>query len=213
MIIFIHEERAYLSWLARHRQGFVLDWLQKPTRKPPVLHRATCAEIRRATTKQTHWTTGRHLKACSLEIEELRNWLEHESSKELQLCNECHPAESQPGGDSSSEAAGHLTPLGKEILDYVLEVAVMCLDGVTPGYAVSVADVAQVLGKTAPQITSALHRLLADEYLTSNTPLEPDRPVPENQALYPTVKAMRTMPAFQKIGAAAIRVELKRLTN
>jgi hypothetical protein len=79
VIVFINEDRAYISWLARHRGGFVLDALRKPTRKQPALHRATCDEIRRSPTKRSHWTTGRHLKVCAAQREELLEWSAVES--------------------------------------------------------------------------------------------------------------------------------------
>ena len=60
MIIFLNEEGSYLSWVVHHPTGFVLDWLRKPTRKQPVIHRAKCSAIRRSKSKRTHWTTGRH---------------------------------------------------------------------------------------------------------------------------------------------------------
>jgi len=38
MILFLDEDRAYLSWVAHHRQGFILDGKRKP-RHPPFFRR------------------------------------------------------------------------------------------------------------------------------------------------------------------------------
>ena len=120
MIIFIHEDRAYLSWVAHHRDGFVVDWLRKPTRKHPVLHRAACSEIKKTSSKSTHWTTGRHLKACSQDLDELRAWMHDEGSTRPEVCPHCHPLQLS----TSSADDRHLTTLSSEALEYVLEVAV-----------------------------------------------------------------------------------------
>jgi hypothetical protein len=74
MILFLDEDRAYLSWVTHHRNGFVLDCNRKPTKHHLILHRAICPEIKHSATKTTHWTTGHHMKACSLNAEELKTW-------------------------------------------------------------------------------------------------------------------------------------------
>ena len=92
MIIFLDEEGAYHSWVTHHRPGYVLDWLRKPTKKRPVMHRATCELVRRSKTKRTHWTTGRHLKACALDAEELSAWAAAEGG-DVEYCQTCEVAE------------------------------------------------------------------------------------------------------------------------
>ncbi len=68
MILFLDEDRAYLSWVTHHRNGFVLDCHRKPNKHHLMLHRAICPDIKRSATKTTHWTTGHHMKACSLNL-------------------------------------------------------------------------------------------------------------------------------------------------
>jgi hypothetical protein len=213
MIVFIHEDRAYLSWLARHRQGFVVDWLQKPTKKQPVLHRATCPEIKRSRSKSTHWTTGRHIKACGMDVDELRDWVCSESDRTLLACPQCQPQQSQApeGLAAAGDGHEHLTSLGKEILDYVLEVSVMCLDGAVSGYAVSLADVAQCLSKTPAQLTAATLRLVDDQYLALPDQSTVDAALLAETRLFPTAKALRSLPAFQPLTDRQIEAELKRL--
>src|SRR5438132_13359399 len=74
MILFINEDRAYLNWVTHHRSGFVLDCRRKPGSRVAMLHRATCPDVKRSSGKKTHFTTGPHMKACSLDAEELRTW-------------------------------------------------------------------------------------------------------------------------------------------
>jgi hypothetical protein len=213
MIIFIHEEQAYRSWLAHHRNGFVVDWLQKPTRKPPVVHRATCTEIRISPSKQTHRTTGRHLKACGLELAELIAWAREESGKEVLQCASCRADQETPGEASAGTAEDHdhLTSLGRAIVDYVLEIAVMCLDGTTTEYSVTVGDVAQCLSKTPAQLTAAIVRLTEDDYIVLEPPLVPGATLLSRTQILPTDKALRTIPAFQGLSASEMTAELARL--
>jgi hypothetical protein len=211
MIIFIHEDGAYLAWLARHRQGLVVDWLRKPTRKHPVLHRATCSEIRHSSGPRSHWTTGRHLKACATDVDELREWVQEETDVPLEYCTSCQPNGELPGPAAATHAAGHdhLTHLGGEIVNYLLEVAVMFLDDVIPAYDVTVADVAQYVSKTPAQISAAIQRLLDDNYISLSRAAAHGRP---NKAhVFPTAKALSTLPAFEAMDEQAIEQMLERL--
>ena len=213
MIIFIHEERAYLSWLVRHRHGFVVDWLRKPTRKRPVLHRATCTEIKRSTSRQTHWTTGRHIKACGLDLISLRDWVHDESGNEPVYCEHCRPELQTPteAQKATARKSDELTSLGKEIVNYVLEIAVMCLDGATSDYRVTLDDLAQFLGKSPAQLNAAVGRLVDDEYVVLDHPIERRAKLPNDLGILPTAKSLQRIPAFQKLSPNEIGLELKRL--
>ena len=160
MVIFLlGEDRAYLSWLAHHRNGFVIDWLRKPTRKKPKVHRASCAEIKSSPTQKTHWTTGRQLKVCSLDMDELLEWAREGSGGHVEHCEICQP--SDPASASSSPDR-HLTKLGKEIVDYIVEAAVIHLDRNDQDYNVTLSDVAKSIHKTPRQVSQSLTRLAED---------------------------------------------------
>ncbi len=210
MVIFIHEERAYLSWLAHHRHGFVLDMLRKPTRKPPVLHRASCQGIRVSPGRQSHWTTGRHVKACGLDLAELLAWTQTETDREAVYCQECQPADPAFAAEHAPEK--RLTKLGKDILDYVVEAAVVCLDQ-HAAYDTSIADLATYLDKTPAQLATALSRLTEDGYLRIEGSLQPGQPVPATRRLFPTADALRTLPAFHQMSVRKVNEELQQLNN
>ena len=211
MVIFLlGEDRAYLSWLAHHRNGFVLDWLRKPTRKKPKVHRASCAEIRSSKAKHAHWTTGRHLKACSLGLDDLFAWACDESGGDPECCEVCHPTvrdASPPSGER------HLTKLGKEIVDYVVEAAVIHLDRHDMGYHLSVGDVAQYLDKTPRQVSSGLIRLADDGFLRLSDYPGKDKTLADDCRVLPTSDALRMLPAFSKMSQHAIDVELDSLSE
>lgn len=209
MIIYLDEDNSYLSWVVHHRDGFVLDWLRKPTRQRPTLHRATCKRIRVAKSKKTHWTSGRRLKACSLVLEELVDWAQRESGHEPGFCEDCTPRQKRL---KESADHGHITRLGREVLDHVVEAAVIHLDNDDADYDLTVQNVAEGLGKTTGQIAGALRRLVQDGYLRlDNAGAEAD-PHP-NRRVYPESKALRMLPAFKKLPAKDVERELALLSG
>lgn len=209
MLIFANEERAYLSWVGHHHQGFVLDWLKKPTRKQPVLHRATCERIRKSTGRKTHWTTGRHVKACSLDAEELIAWATYELETSAVPCDECDPLGSPA---SEEEDRGRLTKLEKQVLDYLLEVAVIHMDQKTT-LVVTVNDVAEYFRKTPGQINATLVHLIEKGYLGMEGTVDLGAPLAHQTHLFPRARAMRTLPAFEEMSPQQLSAELRRLTE
>jgi hypothetical protein len=211
VIFLLGDDRAYLSWLAHHRNGFVVDWLRKPTRKSPVIHRASCAEIKTAKTKHTHWTTGRHLKACSLDLDELVEWAKGESGGAPVPCGICTPADDSKSAEQPGDR--HLTKLGKEIVDYVVEAAVIHLDQRDSDYHLTLGHIAAYLDKTAAQISSVLIRLATDGYVRIDQQIEQATALPDDCQVYPTSDAMRTLPAFEKMPEPEVEAELEGLTG
>jgi hypothetical protein len=213
MVIFLNEERAYLSWTGHHREGFVVAGLRRPTKKTPVLHRAACGEIKSGSGGRSHWTTGRHLMACSLDRQELIEWSRREYDEPPLACGECRPdvelSLEQLG--ASNEGDNHLTHLGKEIVDYVVESAVIQLDQDEPQYHLTVGDVAAALGKTAAQTSGPLLRLVETGYLRIEGILTPGKPLPKRRPVYPTAVALCTLPAFAEMAPAELQTELARL--
>jgi hypothetical protein len=210
VVIFVNEERAYLSWLAHHRHGFVLDMLKHPTRKQPILHRASCDDIKAARSKKTHWTTGRHVKACALDMDELLGWMATESDSQPVYCDKCKPTDETHSLIGPHEK--HLTKLGKDIVDYVVEAAVVCLDQGAE-YDASVADVAAYLGKTPAQITAALLRLVDVGYLRIEGEFDARNDLPGQRLIFPTADALRTLPAFEQMTVGKVKAELEHLTD
>ncbi|MEQ8786802.1 MAG: hypothetical protein RIC55_10910 [Pirellulaceae bacterium] len=213
MVIFLNEERAYLSWTGHHRDGYVLAGWRRPTRKTPTLHRASCGEIKSGAGGRSHWTTGRRLMACAASLEELTQWSNREYGEAPQACTQCRPdaelrldqlAASGDGGD-------HLTRLGKEIVEYVVESAVIQLDHQQSHYHLTVSDVAASLGKTPGQISGALLRLVETGYLRIEGKLTPGKPLPKRRPVYPTAAALCTLPAFAEMSPAELEAELAQL--
>jgi hypothetical protein len=209
MILFMHEDRAYRSWVTHHRNGFVLECSRKPSKHHLMLHRATCPSIKHSATKKTHWTTGQHMKACSLDAEELNVWAREQTEAEPSGCVDCLIPPDQHAQDHPL----HLTKLDQEILSFVLELATLNLDDETGSYWLNIGMVAKCLDKTPGQLSAALHRLVDDGMLTLTEKVKPAEPLSVTCGLFPTVLAMKTLPAYQDRSDEEIEIEMKALTG
>jgi hypothetical protein len=209
MILFMNEERAYLSWVTHHRKGFVLECNRKPAKHHVMLHRATCPNVKHSATKATHWTAGHHMKACSLDAEELKAWAREQTNAEAGSCVSCLVSPEPHSEDHPL----HLTKLDKEVLCFVLEIATIHLDDEMGAYWLSVGMVAKCLDKTPAQLSAAFHRLVEDGMLRFTEISKPTEPLSVKCALFPTVLAMKTLPAYQDRSDEEIEIELKALTG
>ncbi len=88
MIIFIDDEKEYLSWLARHPEGFVVNSYKKPLHSYLMLHRATCKMIN---LKKGNHTTHAYIKTCSQDKKKLEIWAKIEIKGDLSICKHCNP--------------------------------------------------------------------------------------------------------------------------
>ena len=214
MVILINEDPAYISWLKRHRNGFVLDTRRNPTRRNTVLHRANCPEIKTrqgSRSRKTSWTTGQRVKACSVEVDQLLDWVRDEINGEPQSCEQCEPLhDGCLAGKCKDDDAQHLTRLGGDIVSYIVEVAVIHLDNDTP-YRLSVVDVASYLRKSPAQINAAVLRVIEDSFVSTNENLQLNTPLSDELMLYPTAEALRTVPAFAAMSEVEIAAEVSKL--
>jgi hypothetical protein len=209
MLIIINDDPAYMSWLSRHRQGYVVDSKRRPTKNHLILHRATCSVVKPH--KRARLTSGAHIKACSLDVQELSAWALEQTGGGVIACSECQPDVDKPAtGEHQVEHS--LTRLGREILSYVLDLAVMYLDGEERHYHPKVQDIAVYLSKSPAQIMPALQRLVAEDYLDCEPPTT-NGVLPAASIIYPTAAALRTIPAFADMANSAVDAELRSLKS
>jgi hypothetical protein len=213
VIIILNDDPVYVSWLRRHRSGFVLDTRRKATARNTMLHRASCAQIRKPTTKRTHWTTGGRMKACSEVRDELTEWASEQIGRVPNSCRLCDPT----GDDSpAAKASGHgpaerpLTKLENDIVSAVVESAVIHLDN-NLEHQMTVADVARYLSKTPGQISAALQRLHSAQILELEQDLTSGDSLTPTLRVLPTAKSLRSVPAFATISADKLQDELAAL--
>lgn len=206
MIIFLNDDRAYLYWVAHHRPGFVLDGKRKPKLGHLVVHRATCHEIKSPASQRAHWTTGSKLKACCLDRAELEDWAIQETGASPEHCPKCGKKEAD-----IHDSQAHLSKLASEVLEYILEAAIIHFEVERPPYHLTVADIAACFGKTPGQISPVLHRLLEAGFITIQGHVGPVAPVPPKRVVLPTVTAIRTLEAFRAESDSTIQIELAKL--
>jgi hypothetical protein len=208
MVIYIDEERAYYHWITHHRQGFIVAGRFRPKWGQLVLHRARCLEVKTAKTRRTHWTTGSRFKACAQRREALLEWAETGLGCSCDRCRECMP---DVDGLNSNPDRPRLTRLARDILGYVLEAAVMHFDEETPPYHLTVALIANCMGKSPAQVSPALHRLSEDGYLECAGRSAAGKSIRPRSIVYPTILAFRTLPEWANQTDAELLAELAKI--
>lgn len=205
MIIFIDEERAYLYWVTHHRHGFVLDGRRWPKPGHFALHRATCSETKQRSSKSSHWTTGGRFKACAVTLEELQQWAVQQEQVPA-LCDVCRPREQVDDISSSS-----LSKLAGDVLDYVIEAALIHFEHEHPRYQLCVGDIAACFAKTPGQLSASFRQLIGHELIT----VRGRSPHPDlldiKSTVYPTLAGLRTQPSLANESDAALRDQLAKL--
>ena len=204
MILFLDEDRAYLNWVTHHRQGFVLDCQRNPTKSHLVIHRATCPAIKHADSKRSHWTTGKHMKGCSLVLEQLTMWAKGQTEHEPTFCPDCSP-------QNEVDVETHLTRLDRNILDYVLDIASAHVEDDDHTYSLNVAMISRCFDKSEGQLMAALHRLTDNGLLVIRGVAKPGCPPSLRSAVFPTIKALRTISAYSDLDDHQLEASLAKL--
>lgn len=212
MIIVLNDDPVYLSWIRRHRNGFVLETKRKATKRNTTLHRATCILIRKSKTKRTHWTTAGRVKACSEVLAELTEWARDQIGTEPKACADCNPT-----GDASSSvstsppsAHPHLTKLENDVLSAVIESAVIHLDNELE-FRMNIGDVAQYLAKTPAQLAAAIRQLVSEQLLEIEGDSLDGVSAPAEARVFPTAASLGAVPAFASLAPDGLRRELASL--
>ena len=208
MILFMNEDAAYRSWVTHHRDGFVLDGRHRPRWAQLKLHRAACPLMKHAPTKRTSWTKGSRFKACSLNRQEILDWVSSELGRSLELCPKCSP---DVESVSVADEPRRLSHLAAEIVDYVLEVTTIHLDSENSQYRLTVEAIAAYMGKSPAQVAPTLKRLVDNGYLASDDQRQETAVFRARQTVYPTATALRMLPYFVDWPDASLRVELEKL--
>lgn len=203
MILYLDEEQAYRHWVTHHRRGFVLSGRDRLQPRDLSLHRATCAEVKGVARSRTHATTGRHWKACALAPQELidwaRNWQQVPS-----YCPVCCPLDAA----NSEPEEIHLSKLGREILEYVLEAAVIHFDEDSLPYRLCAGDIAECFGRTVGHMSPSFRRLFDEGLLTTTGSTKHLTP---RKKIFPTLLALRQLPELAESSEAELQRELLKL--
>jgi len=195
MIIFINDGAAERRWLKLHHDAVVVEHLRRRGKPLLVVHGASCDRLNKpARRSRDRWLI------CSAEPEEALKWCGDHFSAEPVNCDACG------GRVSAAPSAPHLSRLARDVLDYVLDVAVIHLEPEAKPYRLTIADIAQCLQKTAGRLAAPL-RTLQDAGLITIAAVPRHR----GEIVYPTADALRTLPYFAAFDAPLLENELAKL--
>jgi len=192
MIIFVDDDAGLRNWLVHHRNGYALEGMRNRKAMRLIMHAAACPQLRDAV-HHGRATTHRRWIACSLREDELTSWCADEYFTAPPRCEICLPSTSPLASDVETR---HLTRLARDVLDYVLDVAVIHLDPEARPYRLTISDVAHCLQKTPGRLGAAFEQLIGAELIVVDDSSAPRRMKPENRGVYPTSAALRTLPYF-----------------
>ncbi len=210
MIIYLDEDPSYLSWVTHHRHGFVLATSRLP--RSGTLHRANCSQVRAHRTSHRHFTTGKQQKACAIDIDQLTAWFSEHATGKLNYCPDCNPGERQ-SPEQLTPPDQHLTKLGREVLSYVLEIAIVSLDDQEVPYSLTFEELAKAFGKSVHQFDPTITALIDSGWITVTPAKIVGQTVEPRAVVIPTAWALRREPAFQSLNEKEISCELKKLTS
>jgi hypothetical protein len=82
---FRNDDAGYLSWLAAHPEGYVVNIQKRYAPADARMHRASCSALRNRTGAQT----DDYLKVCADQLAELESWAINHVGREIQHCARC----------------------------------------------------------------------------------------------------------------------------
>ncbi len=85
VITFADDDAGYLTWIAQHPQGYVLNTARQPTADYLIAHRATCPTISGTPARGEQWTRD-FLKHCAEHRAELRSFARVECLGDARDC-------------------------------------------------------------------------------------------------------------------------------
>ena len=206
MILFLDDDAQCRNWLVHHHQGYALEGMRNRKSTRLILHRANCTELKEAIGLKRA-TTHQRWVGCSTTRGELTAWAAEEYQTPPLICEACLAAEPTPDEVPNDH---HLTRLARDILDYVLDVAVMHLEPDAKAYQLTVGDVAHCLAKTGGQLAPALERL-KDARLIEIEDVKRRRTDADHRVVRPTAEALRTLPYFAAWTPSDLESEVAKL--
>jgi hypothetical protein len=144
-------------------------------------------------------------------VAELTAWAQEETGGGLTFCQDCQP-DQEERARAEHPAEHTLTKFGSNVLSYVVDLAVIYLDGEDTNFCPTVEAIAEYLGKTPAQIAPAIHRLIEENYLVCDLPAA-GTTLTNAAVIYPTAAALRLVPAFGRASEEDLQAELAKLRS
>jgi hypothetical protein len=236
MLIFINDDSGCLTWLNRRPNSALVEGMRDRTGRRLLLHAAACSRLRNALRRSLATTADRWV-AAALHAPELVEWCLEEYGVEPVNCPNCAASETnavdtssvgatavkqsvaKPGAAGATTAASTgdddenrpIPRLGRDILNYVLDVAIIHLEPDVRPYHLTVGDVAQCLRKTPRQLAATFERLVDEGLLAIGQAhgRGPDRD--ETRPIHPTADALRTLEYYASRDRRTVNRDLAKL--
>jgi hypothetical protein len=89
-LVFRDDDTGYLTWLAAHPNGYVINISRSHTPTTSRLHHAHCRTINGQNPHQGAWT-GPYVKVCAERLAELEQWATANVREPIPPCGTCNP--------------------------------------------------------------------------------------------------------------------------
>jgi hypothetical protein len=89
--VFRNDDEAYRSWLARNREGYVINTYARPDANYLVLHRSDCHHIDITRGDAGRRWTYDYIKVCSASESHLERWADDQVGGVPRRCPTCAP--------------------------------------------------------------------------------------------------------------------------
>ena len=86
--IYRNDDDGYLAWVLANPNGYVVNTDDPPTSTVyPMVHTARHKVV--SSPCRTNYTTDRYVKYCSLDLDELNQYVQDHHKRDLQHCKTC----------------------------------------------------------------------------------------------------------------------------
>jgi len=89
---FRDDDDGYLSWIANHPDGYVINIVRGHTPAGARIHRADCWTVSRPGGRGASWTEGQYVKICADRFSDLEHWAAIMVPGPIDTCQTCSPA-------------------------------------------------------------------------------------------------------------------------
>ncbi len=89
-LVFRDDDAGYLTWLAAHPNGYVINIARSHSATASRLHHADCRTINGQNPHQGAWT-GPYVKVCAEQLADLEEWATNNVREPIPPCGTCNP--------------------------------------------------------------------------------------------------------------------------
>ncbi len=106
---FRDDDPAYLSWVAAHAEGYVINIQRSLDPADARMHHAHCYTINGEPPRGRTWT-GPYVKICSTSLGELDRWVLEQTGSGVRPCGVCQPPSPPEAAPATRGKGRHRRP-------------------------------------------------------------------------------------------------------